>query len=76
MVYNFIVYHIYGIPKELREFWYSERPDILDFMERKNHQLDVNFWPLITTPKKHSILDSTTFMDPIINTLRGVFGLI
>jgi len=70
------LWYRFPIPKELREFWYSERPDILDFMEKNYHQLDVNFRPLITTPEIHSTLNSTTFMEPIINTSREFFGFI
>jgi hypothetical protein len=39
------LWYKFPIPKELREFWYSERPDILDFMEKNYHQLDINFRP-------------------------------
>lgn len=70
------LWYRFPIPNELREFWYSERPDILDFMEKNYHQLDVNFRPLITTPEIHSTLDSTTFIEPIMNTSREFFGLI
>ena len=70
------LWYRFPIPKELREFWYSERPDILDFMEKNYHQLSVNFRPLVTTPEIHSTLDSTTFIEPIINTSREFFGFI
>ena len=70
------LWYRFPIPNELREFWYSERPDILDFMEKNYHQLDVNFRPLITTPEIHSTLDSTTFMESLIDISREFFGLI
>jgi len=34
-----------GIPNDLREFWYSERPDILKFMQETYEQLDMILFP-------------------------------
>jgi hypothetical protein len=33
------------IPNSLREFWYEKRPDILRFMQKNYHQLDIDFEP-------------------------------
>ena len=33
------------IPDSLREFWYEKRPDILEFMKKNYHQLDIDFEP-------------------------------
>jgi hypothetical protein len=33
------------IPDSLREFWYEQRPDILKFMKKNYHQLDIDFEP-------------------------------
>ena len=33
------------IPDSLREFWYEKRPDILRFMQKNYHQLDIDFEP-------------------------------
>ena len=40
-----ILWYRYPIPNELREYWYRERPDILDFMQRAYHDLDIQFLP-------------------------------
>ena len=33
------------IPDSLRQFWYEKRPDILEFMKKNYHQLDIDFEP-------------------------------
>ena len=60
----------------LREFWYSERPDILNFMEKNYNQFGINFRPLLSGSEVHSMLDSTTFVDSIITTSKGFLGLL
>ena len=67
------------IPDELREFWYTKRPDILEFMEKGYKHLNINFLPervlkeiseqqtsLIHTHNTH-ILASNMIYDNIIN---------
>ena len=33
------------IPNDLREFWYYQRPDILDYMQTAYKDLDIQFLP-------------------------------
>jgi hypothetical protein len=40
-----ILWYRYPIPNELREFWYKERPDILEYMEKAYQNLDIQFLP-------------------------------
>ena len=40
-----ILWYRYPIPNEIREFWYSERPDILEYMEKGYQDLDIQFLP-------------------------------
>ena len=70
------LWYKYPIPMNLREFWYSERPDILNFMEKNYSQFGINFRPLLSGSEVHSILDSTTFVDSILNTSKDFLGLI
>jgi hypothetical protein len=72
------LWYKYPIPMNLREFWYSERPDILDFMEKNYHQFDINFRPLVTVTASeiHSTLDSTIFIESIVNTSKDFLGFI
>ena len=60
----------------LREFWYSERPDILNFMEKNYSQFGINFRPLLSGSEVNSMLDSTTFIDSVFNTSKDFLGLL
>ena len=40
-----ILWYRYPIPNEIREFWYKERPDILDYMQTAYKDLDIQFLP-------------------------------
>ena len=40
-----VTWYRYPIPNDLREFWYYERPDILEYMQKAYKDLDVQFLP-------------------------------
>jgi hypothetical protein len=40
-----ILWYRYPIPNEIREFWYNQRPDILNYMEKAYQDLDIQFLP-------------------------------
>jgi len=40
-----ILWYRYPIPNDIREFWYKERPDILEYMEKAYQDLDIQFLP-------------------------------
>ncbi len=40
-----ILWYRYPIPNDLREYWYRERPDILQYMEKAYQDLDIQFLP-------------------------------
>jgi uncharacterized protein YggT (Ycf19 family) len=40
-----ILWYRYPIPNDIREFWYTERPDILEYMEKAYKDLDIQFLP-------------------------------
>jgi hypothetical protein len=40
-----ILWYRYPIPNEIREFWYKERPDILNYMQKAYQNLDIQFLP-------------------------------
>jgi uncharacterized protein YggT (Ycf19 family) len=40
-----ILWYRYPIPNEIREFWYNERPEILDYMLEAYKDLDIQFLP-------------------------------
>jgi len=40
-----ILWYRYPIPNNIREFWYYQRPDILDYMQTAYKDLDIQFLP-------------------------------
>jgi hypothetical protein len=40
-----ILWYKYPIPNEIREFWYTQRPDILKYMQTAYKNLDIQFLP-------------------------------
>jgi hypothetical protein len=40
-----ILWYRYPIPNEIREFWYKERPDILNYMQKAYKDLEIQFLP-------------------------------
>lgn len=70
------LWYRYPIPMNLREFWYLERPDILNFMEKNYSQFGINFRPLLSGSEVTNILDSTTFVNSIITNSKDFSGLL
>ena len=40
-----ILWYRYPIPNDIREYWYKERPDILDYLQKAYKDLDIQFLP-------------------------------
>jgi uncharacterized protein YggT (Ycf19 family) len=40
-----ILWYRYPVPNDIREFWYNERPDILDYMQKAYQNFDIQFLP-------------------------------
>ena len=40
-----ILWYRYPIPNDIRKFWYQERPEILDYMQKAYQDLDIQFLP-------------------------------
>ena len=40
-----ILWYRYPIPNEIREFWYKERPDIFNYMQKAYKDLEIQFFP-------------------------------
>jgi hypothetical protein len=43
-----------SIPNDIREFWYNERPDILNYMQKAYKDLDIQFLPDSIYPRIES----------------------
>ena len=63
------LWYKYPIPLNLREFWYSERPDILNFMEKNYDQFGINFRPLVDTTHSIPELGSLALLENTHNLL-------
>lgn len=40
-----VLWYRHPIPNDIREFWYNERPDILNYMQKAYKDLDIQFLP-------------------------------
>ena len=40
-----ILWYRYPIPNDIREFWYNQRPDILEYLQKAYRDLDIQFLP-------------------------------
>jgi uncharacterized protein YggT (Ycf19 family) len=40
-----ILWYRYPVPDDIRKFWYNERPDILDYMQKAYQDFDIQFLP-------------------------------
>ena len=40
-----VLWSRYAIPNDIREFWYRERPEILDYMQKAYKNFDIQFLP-------------------------------
>nr|YP_009687929.1 hypothetical chloroplast RF89 [Haslea nusantara]YP_009687984.1 hypothetical chloroplast RF89 [Haslea nusantara]QDX17554.1 hypothetical chloroplast RF89 [Haslea nusantara]QDX17571.1 hypothetical chloroplast RF89 [Haslea nusantara] len=47
LVFHYLptLWYRYPIPNDIREFWYNERPDILEYMQKAYKDLDIQFLP-------------------------------
>ena len=70
------LWYKYPIPVNLREFWYTERPDILNFMEKNYSQFGIHFRPLLSGSEINSLLDSTSFVESIVTTSKDFLGFL
>lgn len=67
------LWYKYPIPNNLREFWYFDRPDILNFMEENYVQFGINFRPLISNSDIMPFINSITFFEPFNNLSKEIF---
>ena len=63
------LWYTHPIPDDLREFWYTERPEILKFMKKNYGHLDIEFLPNRILKemydKQHDFITSTNGFDSI-----------
>ena len=57
-----ILWYRYPIPNEIREFWYNERPDILNYMQNAYKDLDIQFLPDNVIKQLNSSIIASNFV--------------
>ena len=71
-----ILWYRYPIPNEIREFWYNERPDILDYMQKTYKDAGIQLLPdsvqeklTADLPQIHnSLIDTNNYLSEIMST--------
>lgn len=63
------LWYTHPIPDKLREFWYSERPDILNFMNKNYNHLDIDFLPNRILKE---LYEKDQLQNSITNSLNGM----
>ena len=73
---NVLVFHYlpvswyrHPIPNDLREFWYKERPDILEYMQKAYKDLDIQFLPDNIIQKLNQSVDLATQQNNLSNSI-------
>jgi uncharacterized protein YggT (Ycf19 family) len=62
-----VSWYRHPIPNDIREFWYKERPDILDYMQKAYKDLDIQFLPDNIFQKLNQQNDLVTQQNNITN---------
>jgi uncharacterized protein YggT (Ycf19 family) len=66
-----ITWYRYPIPNNIRKFWYYERPDILEYMQKAYKELDIQFLPdniIKELSKKGDLISQTNNITDYIST--------
>jgi len=65
-----ILWYRYPIPNEIRLFWYNERPDILNYMQKAYKDLEIQFLPdnVIKNLDQQMLLQSKSSISEFIST--------
>ena len=63
-----ILWYKYPIPNEIRQYWYTERPDILKYMQKAYKNVDIQFLPdeIIDQIKSNSIKEIVPQISQVI----------
>jgi len=65
-----VLWYRYPIPNEIRKFWYKERPDILDYMQKAYKDLNIQFLPdsIVEELNKQKYITNLTINQKILET--------
>lgn len=65
----------YPIPNDLREYWYSQKPEVIEFMEKRYADEGINFLPDKVLEKMHlnmDVLTSNNLDNPILSSINVI----
>ena len=65
-----VLWYRYPIPNEIREFWYKERPDILNYMQKAYKDLEIQFLPdnIVTQLNQKKLIEQVSSIQGISDT--------
>jgi hypothetical protein len=65
-----VLWYRYPIPNEIREFWYKERPDILNYMQKAYQDLEIQFLPdnIVNELNQQKLTDKVSSIQGISDT--------
>jgi uncharacterized protein YggT (Ycf19 family) len=65
-----VLWYRYPVPNEIRDFWYKERPDILDYMQKAYGDLEIQFFPenIVAELNQQQLTSDLTSIQEISNT--------
>jgi uncharacterized protein YggT (Ycf19 family) len=65
-----VLWYRYPIPNEIRKFWYEERPDILDYMQKAYQDLNIQFLPdnIVEELNKQNYISNLTIHQQVLET--------
>ena len=71
-----ISWYRYPIPNNIREYWYNERPDILEYMQKAYKDLPINFLPDNISQQSGLVTQQTNIIDNISTEILSQQNLI
>ena len=66
------LWYSHPIPEDLREYWYTERPEILKFMQKNYKQLDIEFLPTRVLKEMYEKQHDTTSLNSTVETVKNI----
>ena len=65
-----VLWYRYPIPNDIREFWYKERPDILNYMQKAYKDLEIQFLPdnIVTQLNQKKLIEQVSSIQGISDT--------
>lgn len=66
------LWYSHPIPEDLREYWYTERPEILKFMQKHYNKLDIEFLPTRVLKEMYEKQHGAANLNNTVDTVRNI----